>query len=295
MCYIRNFHLGQPISVVCLKQLAVYCEKTLRVITKSFKAGDTLVKATLLSAELKIYTLTQNLDCTLASIMSFPVISHCVRSVIRIVSACCYPCFFKNPVSQCQCRTQLLTQCSRTGTEILVEIDLRLERVLLGKQTKQTKRTKHRSARGQGLERRATTKRRATTSCARTSRRSWRCLAGPIIAPQDLFSVSVIPGSLLPELQNSNSTLALPSLICLICAKHCKIQIQCNTFTIFQYLPYLPWCLATFCVSLLRIRQNLSWSTRFNEHPEMTSEIKEPNCGQLRFEGRKLVSEWLTE
>jgi hypothetical protein len=98
-----------------------------------------------------------------------------------------------------------------------------------------------------------------------------------------------------PELQNSNSTLALPSLICLICAKHCKIQIQCNTFTIFQYLPYLPWCLATFCVSLLRIRQNLSWSTRFNEHPEMTSEIKEPNCGQLRFEGRKLVSEWLTE
>ena len=163
MCYIRNFHLGQPISVVCLKQLAVYCEKTLRVITKSFKAGDTLVKATLLSAELKIYTLTQNLDCTLASIMSFPVISHCIRSVIRIVSACCYPCFFKNPVSQCQCRTQLLTQCSRTGTEILVEIDLRLERVLLGKQTK---RTKHRSARGQGLER------RATTSCARTSRRS---------------------------------------------------------------------------------------------------------------------------
>lgn len=80
--------------------------------------------------------------------------SHCVRSVIRIVSACYYPCFFKNPLSQCQCRTQLLTQCSRTGTEILVEIDFRLERVLLGKQTKQTKRTKHR---GQGLERRATT------------------------------------------------------------------------------------------------------------------------------------------
>ena len=56
-CYIWNVHLGQPISAVCLKQLAVYCEKTLRVIAKSFKAGDALVKATVLSAELKIYIL----------------------------------------------------------------------------------------------------------------------------------------------------------------------------------------------------------------------------------------------